>query len=247
MENKIVLLEDIKKSTDDIELSNNKIVDNGIRIGTDTTLWDILQTDANIVFFSRICGYSFRSESTMSLFYNMSWKVWYFFLISLLIVGEAGYIYTLLTMFSPQYLTSCHKIGLPVVDSYSAYISVLFVLGILPLSQLVTVLYSYYSIKELLSQPAEMDNLLIYQSSLRGSIWYLGTMLLNVIIIWFVTLIMDPSCIQGGQFMMSCFNFSTTCYTSFAVFVLASNINRITAIQEEILHQARNGALTNVS
>ena len=231
----------------DIELSNKIQHNSSNRIGKDTTLWELLSKDQMIIFFSILCGFSYQTDPTKSLQYNTLSKVWYVFLICLTLVGISGYILDLILTVDPAFNSNFCIYGNPSLSKDSStIIKNLFVLILLPLSQIASVCYSFYSIKELLSQSADDDCLSMYKSSLRGSYWFLFTMVFNVFIV-FVTAMSTMSssqCSLGILFMMSCFNFSITFYTAFIVFILSANITKITNIQENILYQAKQKTLT---
>jgi len=238
IESKASLLVNSKKNDlESIDMSTN-------RIGTDTTLWDILQNDENIILFVSLCGLIYQSNPKKSFFRNTLFKAWHLCLICCIIVGEAGYIYSFVRTFRPQ--DNCAQASYAVINTVSACIKDLFVIIILPPSQCISILYSLSSIRNLLNQSADMDSLTMYQSSLQGSWIYLITMVLNVFIVFIVIIGFNDAepCLIGPAFCMILFDFSITCYTSFVVFILSANINRITTLQEEILVQAKNGTLT---
>ena len=114
----------------------------------------------------------------------------------------------------------------------SAFAKDVFVTIILPASQCISILFSFRSISILLNQPADMDSLPMYQSSLPGSWIFFIMMVVNVIIVFIVIIVFNHAkmCLIGPASMFA--------------FILSANINRITAIQEEILLHAKRGTLT---
>ena len=63
-----LIINNKKNDLESIDTSNTN------RIGTDTTLWDILQNDENIVLFFSICGFIYQSNPKKSFFRNTSSK-----------------------------------------------------------------------------------------------------------------------------------------------------------------------------
>ena len=234
-------------SNKDIELNNNLSIDT-LRIGIDTTLWDILKADVNIVWFSRICGFTYEYDNTKSLLVNILYRLWFVLLICFTIIGFIGYIYNFISIIDPRSTCSSAN-SIPRSTSFSIFVQLFFVSVIDPFVQLLSIIFSFSCIKKLFLQIEDKDSLHMYQSSLKGSKLFYNTMNMNVIIIWLIIVwyYHGDSCSLGSTSMMTFFDISSTCYTSFAVFIISAMINRITAIQEEILHHAKEGTLTLVT
>ena len=148
-------------SNNDIELNNNLSVD-ALRIGIDTTLWDILKADDNIVWFSRLCGFTYEYDNTKSLLVNVLYRLWFVLLICFTIIGVIGYIYNLLSIIHPRYTCSSAD-AIPNI-TFSVFIQLIFVSVIDPLAQLLSIIFSFSCIKKLFLQIEEKDSLHMYQS-----------------------------------------------------------------------------------
>ena len=217
-----------KNLISNIELSDvftkNK---NSNRIGIDTCLSEILNTDNNIRFLLLLCGIYQSTEDSKQQSYL--WKLWSLLLICLTIIGLGGYVYNFIINIDENYDECKHEtFHNTIKKSITAYIDITIILLILPLIQLVSIVYSLYSINLILKKIATLDHLEMYKNSYRKTLIFMVSMLTNLIIVWITLYTVLPKCAHGISTMMLFYDFTTIFYSSYNTFFMISYINQIT-------------------
>jgi len=224
-----------------IELSD--VFKNSNRIGIDTCLSEILNTDNNIRFLLLLCGIYQSTEDSKQQSYL--WKIWSLLLICLTIIGLGGYVYNFILTIDENYDECKHEsFHNTFKKSITAYIDSTIILLILPMIQLVSIVYSLYSINLILKKTAALDNLEMYKNSYRKTLIFMVSMLTNLIIVWITLYTVLPKCAYGISTMMLFYDFTTIFYSSYNTFFMISYIDQITKIQEEMISFAKKEILT---